>query len=83
MHFLGKKPLLCAYMGHFHAMKTAKELDNLINVNFIKNNFFLKMLDIISFATLIQFLTTFSKNLLVLIFFAKKTGKQKNNGINP
>ena len=42
-------------MGHFHAMKTAKELDNLMNVNFIKNNFFLKMLDIISFATLMQF----------------------------
>ena len=51
MHFLGKKTLLCAYMGHFHAMKTAKELDNLMNVNFIKNKFFWKMFDIISFET--------------------------------
>ena len=41
------------------------------------------MLDIISFATLIQFLTTFSKKLLVLIFSQKKAGKQENNGINP
>ena len=70
MHFLGKKPLLCAYMGHFHAMKTAKELDNLMNVNFIKNNFFLKMLDTISFATLMQFLITFSKHMLR--FFSQK-----------
>ena len=84
MHFLGKKTLLCAYMGNFHAMKTAKELDNLMNVNFIKNNyFFLKNVGYHFFCNFDAIFNYILKKLVSVDFSFEKTGKQKNNGINP
>jgi hypothetical protein len=74
MHFLGKKTLLCAYMGHFHAMNTAKELDNLMNVNFIKNKVFFENVGYHFFCNFNAIL----EKLFTVDFFRKKTEKEKN-----
>ena len=82
MHFLGKKPLLCAYMWNFHAMKTAKELDNLMNVNFIKNNFILKNVGYHFSCNFNAIFNYILKKLVNVDFFSsqKLRSYKKNNG---